>query len=228
MIQRPLCLQKLHLLLSSNTRTIIDLPKGFQRASVLVPFFLRDEEWKLIFIRRTEIVTNHKNEISFPGGRYEPDKDKDLVETALREAFEEIGVKTIDILGLIDDIFTISKYVVTPVVGFIQVNEELDRKCFDLVETNYVIEAPLNHLTNTKYFSFQGVTYKEGIKFHVPFFSFQEEIIWGATGRILINLFNLLKGLDTECKINLMKHDYWILRETDSKSLYSKYPLELE
>lgn len=228
MIQRPLCLQKLHFLLSSYTRTIINLPKGFQRASVLVPFFLRNKEWKLIFIRRTEIVTNHKNEISFPGGRYEPDKDKDLVDTALREAFEEIGVKTIDILGIIDDIFTISKYVVTPVIGFIQANEELDRKCFDLAETNYVIEAPLNVLNQPKYFSFKEVTYKNRIKFHVPFFNFQEEIIWGATGRILVNLFNLLKRLDIGCKINLMKHDSWILRETNDKSLYSTYPLELE
>ena len=228
MIQRPLCLKKLHILLSNYARTINDLPKGFQRASVLVPFFLRDEEWKLILIRRTEVVTNHKNEISFPGGRYEPDKDNDLVETALREAYEEIGVKTIDILGLIDDIFTISKYVVTPVVGFIQTNEELDKKCFDIAETDYVIEAPLNHLSQPKFFSYQEVSSKEGIKFHVPFFSYQREIIWGATGRILVNLFNLLKKLDIKCRINLMKQDSWILQETDNKSLYSTYPLELK
>ena len=66
MINLPLCLEELSSVIQSDTRLIIDLPEGFQRAGVLIPFVYREESWSLIFTRRTENVRHHKKEISRP------------------------------------------------------------------------------------------------------------------------------------------------------------------
>ena len=83
----PNCLEELRSILQNDSRLIIDLPEGFQRAAVLIPLTYRENGWTIIFTRRTETVSHHKKEISFPGGRHE-DPDRDLIHTALREIQE--------------------------------------------------------------------------------------------------------------------------------------------
>ncbi|MFX0207909.1 MAG: NUDIX hydrolase, partial [Candidatus Hodarchaeota archaeon] len=101
----PRCLQNFSLIIQSHPRLVLDLPEGFQRAAVLIPLIQREKEWRLIFTRRTDQVSHHKNEISFPGGRVD-DQDQSLIHTAEREAYEELGLTNVEILGLIDDIPT--------------------------------------------------------------------------------------------------------------------------
>ncbi|MHA1969112.1 MAG: hypothetical protein ACW964_15100, partial [Candidatus Hodarchaeales archaeon] len=59
-------------------------------------------------------------------------------------------------------------------------------------------------------FSLKEVTYKDGIIFSVPFFDYNGEIIWGATGRILVNFFQNLNQLNPECRLKIMNQDLWI------------------
>jgi 8-oxo-dGTP pyrophosphatase MutT (NUDIX family) len=87
---------------------------------VLVPLLARPEGPTLLFTRRTETVPHHKGEISFPGGGME--EGEDAPRAALREAEEEVGLAPggVEIAGLLDDVPSIARYVVTPVVGWVR------------------------------------------------------------------------------------------------------------
>lgn len=89
-------------------------------AAVLVPLILVKGEWKLLFTRRSDDLVDHKGEVSFPGGAVDRN-DKDFIETAIREAHEEIGVPAdkIQIIGSMNAFHTISKYYLKPVIGVI-------------------------------------------------------------------------------------------------------------
>ena len=89
------------------------------KAAVLIPLFLRNKSWNVIFTRRSQTVQDHKGQVSFPGGAFEW-LDKDLEATALRETEEEIGIspEQIKILGRMNPFPSISNYLITPVVGF--------------------------------------------------------------------------------------------------------------
>jgi 8-oxo-dGTP pyrophosphatase MutT (NUDIX family) len=205
----PICLEELHSVLQSDSRLIIDLPEGFQRAGVLIPFVFREKSWNLIFTRRTDNVRHHKNEISFPGGRFEDNQDTDLISTALREIEEELGIQRINIVGLLDDLLTISKYVVTPVIGYLEDINEVDGGNILTTEIDYVLEVPLSDLTFPDRFYVKEMTYRENLTFQVPFFNYNGEIIWGATGRILVNLIMKLNVLSPTCRLKLMGRDRW-------------------
>lgn len=205
----PICLEELRLVLQSDSRLIIDLPEGFQQAGVLIPFVLREENWSLLFTRRTENVRHHKKEISFPGGRYEDDQDKNLISTALREIDEELGIQKISIIGLLDDLITISRYVVTPVIGYIENIDEVDGVNVLTSEIDYVLEVPLTDLTFPKRFYIKEMVYKENFSFKVPFFDYNGELIWGATGRIVVNLLMKLNLLSPNCRKRFMGRDLW-------------------
>jgi len=94
--------------------------EGFRPAAVLVPLLDRPGGPTLLFTRRTEHVPSHKGEISFPGGALEPGED--AVRAALREAEEEVGLPaaSAEPLGLLDDVPSVARFVVTPVVAAIR------------------------------------------------------------------------------------------------------------
>ncbi|MCX6259382.1 MAG: CoA pyrophosphatase [Bacteroidia bacterium] len=87
-------------------------------AGVIIPIFEKDGKPFIVLTKRTHTVKIHKGEVSFPGGMYE-DKDGDRINTAIRECCEEIGVKKNDmeILGRLDDMFTLTGVCVRPYVG---------------------------------------------------------------------------------------------------------------
>ena len=93
------------LLLQRKRKVIFD--NHLKHSAVLIPFFIKDGEYHILFIKRSQEVENHKGEISFPGGLCEK-SDGGLEETALREAFEETGIRSQDVkvLGTLDDMKT--------------------------------------------------------------------------------------------------------------------------
>jgi 8-oxo-dGTP pyrophosphatase MutT (NUDIX family) len=90
------------LLLQRKRKVIFD--NHLKRSAVLIPFFIKDGEYHILFIKRSQEVENHKGEISFPGGLCEKG-DEGLEETALRESFEETGIhpQDVSLLGTLDD-----------------------------------------------------------------------------------------------------------------------------
>jgi 8-oxo-dGTP pyrophosphatase MutT (NUDIX family) len=203
------CFQQLQSTIQISSRSVLENPNGYRRAAVLVPIYIEHDEWHILFTRRTEKVTHHKNEISFPGGGFDENVDTNIIDTALREIEEEIGYKNVEIVGLIDDIFTISGYIVTPVIGKITNSVEIDCIKQDSDEIQYIISVPLKKLANPSKFWTQEFTYNGGKLHRVPFFDYEGEIIWGATGRILLNFLRILTNLTSNCREQFISSYIW-------------------
>ncbi len=98
----------------------IEVPE-FRRAAILVPLLDRPGGPTFLFTRRTEAVTKHRGEISFPGGHQEPGEEP--VDAALREAREEVGLdpERVEVLGALDQRPSVTSYLVTPFVGLVRI-----------------------------------------------------------------------------------------------------------
>jgi 8-oxo-dGTP pyrophosphatase MutT (NUDIX family) len=164
--------------------------RGKVRAAVLVPIFERDGELYMLFIKRSETVATHQGQVAFPGGRSEPD-DPDILTTALREAYEEVGLRpeTVEILGRLTTSATMtSNYLVTPFVGVIDVPTDLRADEHEVAE---IFSVPLRVLQDP---SFRG-RYKwnrGGTVQDYPAILYGEQPIWGLTLRITEELLDLL------------------------------------
>lgn len=161
-------------------RTITDA--GLVPSAVLVPIYYKEGQCYILFTRRTEKVKEHKGQISFPGGARQDGES--LLETALRESAEEIGLAPADveILGELDDTLTaVSNYIVTPFVGVVPWPYEFKA---DGWETDEMIKAPISVLlTNASREKKTEVI--DGKKVTSYFYHYQGRVIWGATARIL-------------------------------------------
>ncbi len=158
-------------------------------AAVLVPILFKEEEWHVLVTQRTEHVEHHKGQISFPGGACDV-QDADLEATALRETFEEIGIPPdeVEILGVLDDVPTVTNFAVTPFVAVIP--HPFDYR-LNGHEVEAVIEVPLSFLLDTDHLrvaerEHQGRIYQVLVWDYGPF------AIWGATAQILKGLLELL------------------------------------
>jgi len=174
--------------LSSRQRRVIEHPPFFH-AAVLVPLFQKGGGCHLLFTKRSEQVKNHKGEISFPGGVVD-EEDKELINTALREAFEEIGLRESDvqIIGVLDDIVTITEFIVTPIVGLFTYPYPFKVSEVEIAE---LIEVPLASLLDENSFSEREI-FRGGQNEIVYAYQYGKHIIWGATARILKQFLDLI------------------------------------
>jgi 8-oxo-dGTP pyrophosphatase MutT (NUDIX family) len=156
-------------------------PGDAREAAVLIPVVGRPEPGLLLTVR-TDTLSSHRGQISFPGGSKDPEDESDEA-TALREASEELGldVSNVRIAGRLDTIATVvSGFVVTPVVGFIDDPPELEP---NPAEVARVLVVPIGRLTDEiraePGFSHAGRTYPTEAWIH------EDAVIWGVTARIL-------------------------------------------
>ena len=161
-------------------------------SAVVLPLLIKNGEYWILFIKRTETVEHHKGQISFPGGRREPE-DSSLRDTALRELNEETGIPStaIEILGELDDSLTLtSNYVISTFIGII--TNPYDYKP-DTKETAYIIEIPISALLKKD--PLKEETYTNDVSTDTVVYTYQNQVIWGATARILkqfLEIWNLL------------------------------------
>jgi 8-oxo-dGTP pyrophosphatase MutT (NUDIX family) len=161
----------------------LDVPH-LTRAAVLVPLILRGDEPFLLFTERSTHVPTHQGQVSFPGGVHEAD-DADLMQTAVREAWEEIGVppEHVTILGRMDDVATnTTGYAITPFVAVIP--PDVARITSDL-EVARIIEASLDQLLDPANRRPDPRTGRW--QYMLP-----EVVVWGATARILSGFLGIL------------------------------------
>ncbi|MEE8381398.1 MAG: CoA pyrophosphatase [Thermodesulfobacteriota bacterium] len=183
------------LLLQRKRKVIFD--NHLKRSAVLIPFFIKDGEYHILFIKRSQEVENHKGEISFPGGLCEKG-DEGPEETALRESFEETGIHPQDVrlLGTLDDMKTIStNYRVTPIVGVIPYPYSFT---LQKAEVDEIITIPLNHLFDEENGGEEPVT-RDGKTYRGYVYHYNQDLIWGATARILKNLLDIMINLKDTC-----------------------------
>lgn len=152
-------------------------------AAVLAPLFLKDGKWHLLFTQRTETVQDHKGQISFPGGRRDPD-DPSLLATALREAQEEIGLDPADvtILGQLDEMYTVTQYRISPFVGVIPYPYPFRVNSAEIAE---LIEVPLEAFLDPANLEQRERAALVGPPLPVYFYHIGSYTIWGVTARIV-------------------------------------------
>ncbi|HEY0063969.1 MAG TPA: CoA pyrophosphatase [Telluria sp.] len=162
-------------------------------ASVLIALVERENGLSMLLTQRTAHLTDHAGQISFPGGRAE-DYDASAVETALREAEEEVGLARhhVEVLGMLPDYVTGTGYRVTPVVGLVRPPFELTPDPNEVAE---IFEVPLAFLMNAANHRRLSFELPEGAGrrsfYAMPYERF---FIWGATAGMLRNLFHFLRA----------------------------------
>ena len=164
-------------------------------AAVLVPIYLKEGRYHLLFTQRTEKVKVHKGQISFPGGAYQ-EGDGTLLNTALRECAEEINLnaRRVEVLGELDDTTTItSNYAISPFVGIIPWPYQFK---VDGKEVEEIIEAPISALL-AKGCAGKVTKAVDNKKVTSYYYHFKGRVIWGATAAILnqfLDIFSRVAG----------------------------------
>jgi 8-oxo-dGTP pyrophosphatase MutT (NUDIX family) len=164
-----------------------DRLEGYRPAAVLMPLVLEDGLWKLLYIHRAETGGMHSDQVSFPGGGMEA-VDRDLVDTALRETEEEIGVprETVEVLGCLPSMTSVTRYQVTPIVGLLKWPQEL---VIDDREVSRVFTIEVDWLINTRNWREKEVVLPtRGKVLSIFFDDYKGEVLWGLTARMTLNL----------------------------------------
>ena len=167
--------------------------RGATNAAVLVPLYLDHGRLHAVFTKRQDDLRRHPGEISFPGGRYE-EGERDLSETALREAQEEIGlpIDAVEIVGALQPTPTMATgYAVYPFVGLIAPGQTWTPSPSEVAE---VLELPLDALLSGYG---RRRLIRRGIPIRTDTYVVGENLIWGATARILADLFDRIGPLLT-------------------------------
>ena len=158
-------------------------------AGVLIPVIERGASLSVLLTQRSADLKHHAGQVSFPGGRME-EHDSDVVETALRETHEEVGIppQAIAVVGYLPPMPTVTGYAVTPVVGLLADDVSLQ---IDRTEVEYTFEVPLSFLLDSRN---ELALEREYLGRRIPTveFHYEGERIWGATAHILVELRKIL------------------------------------
>ena len=168
--------------------------ESYKNAGILILLYFKNNELYTVLIKRNKYPGPHSGQISFPGGQQE-ESDKDLIDTAIRETEEEIGVdlSEIQILGTLTSLFIyVSKFKVLPVIGII---EKVPKFLPDIKEVERAIEVKISDFLNEEnknylYFS------RLGEKIKAPCYMIDNNQIWGATAMIISELSEILRNIN--------------------------------
>lgn len=164
--------------------------QGKMRAAVLVTLYQDRERFQILLIKRTEHVKTHQGQIAFPGGTWQPE-DRDPIATALREAYEEMGIRPqdVEVLGELDDTSTAtSNFLITPVVGVIPFPYPFRINAGEIAE---LLSLDLEALRDPEAFQ-EEIWEREGGTVRVFVRREGSHVIWGATARILLHFGQIL------------------------------------
>ncbi len=177
-----------------NHEELSDILETDQRAAaaVLVPIVARSEGFSILLTRRTEHLSAHGGQVSFPGGRVEA-ADADVIAAALRETREEVGIgaELLRPFGYLDSLETVSGFWVTPVVAWLDAGYHAQP---DPNEVAHVFEVPLEFFLAAGNLRQLRLSYR-GRPREVFEFTHASEHIWGATAAMLLNLARRLEAV---------------------------------
>lgn len=168
---------------------------GVRQGSVLILLYPEKNQLYLPFMERPVYKGHHSGQISFPGGKREPE-DPDPIFTALREAEEEIGVdpQKVEILGTLTELYIPpSNYQVLPVVGWTPSRPEFVP---DPVEVATIIEAPLAELRQKGSIRQTQRLLSNGLRLQTPFYDVQQHEVWGATAMMLSEFLEVVRRME--------------------------------
>ena len=162
-----------------------------RQSAVLIAIYPFGDVPATVLIRRTTYLGAHSGQVSFPGGRMEPD-DHDLSATALREAQEELGIDptNVEMIGRLTELYIpASNFMMHPFVGLIS-----GRPAFtpDVREVSEVLEVPLAHFMRTDAVSETEIPLRNGYRLRAPYFDVSGHVVWGATAMVLSELSEVM------------------------------------
>ncbi len=188
--------------LHAQADTTYDVPpellsEDAREAAVLVPFLRIEDAWHILFIRRTSFDGDrHGGQVAFAGGKRE-DSDASLLETALREAEEEVGIRQTDVevLGHINHHHTVSEFQVRPYVATVPWPYELT---LDGIEVARAFTMPLSWLAETRNYRTEQRRHPDSQRpWPVVYYDLYDgEMLWGATARMTLSLIDVLQDSD--------------------------------
>lgn len=185
----------------------LDLPT-FRRAAVLVPLLDTPDGLELLYTVRSGNLSNHAGQIAFPGGRL--DEGEDVVQAALRETFEEIGVRVApeNVLGTLHEHPSPAKYIVTPVVAVLDWPQPLVLNEAEVTETFSVPLGALLRLTpRTEERSHHGFTRTLHYYDYLETGTETKRVIWGLTGNVTKWVLEFVRPFYTDANSRLKIQD---------------------
>lgn len=162
---------------------------GLKPAAVLLPLVERPAGLQLLLTRRSTRLRHHPGQISFPGGRQDPE-DESLIHTALRETHEELGIPAaqIRVIGSLTPLNTISLYDVLPVLAMVDADYRLT---LSSDEVEQAFEVPLSHVLDPAHHI--ALTLPRAGRSHTIYWiPWQHSFIWGATASMIRQLYQHL------------------------------------
>jgi 8-oxo-dGTP pyrophosphatase MutT (NUDIX family) len=168
-----------------NPHSQVSTTGPLKEAAVLVPILLRPAGLSILLTQRTETLSSHAGQISFPGGRIDVE-DKTPTAAALREAYEEVGIPaaSVDIIGQLSRYQTGSGYNIQPVVGLVTPDFEIRPQPSEVAD---VFEIPLLELLNPVQHMIESREWQDRLV-HFYVIPVAGRRVWGATAGILVNL----------------------------------------
>ncbi|QHT71034.1 CoA pyrophosphatase [Rhodocytophaga rosea] len=184
--------------MASTLRSILRLPAqpndDTRSSAVLILFYPVENIIHIPLMVRPVYKGVHSGQVSLPGGRRE-ESDQTLIETALREAKEEIGIipRQIEILGALTELYVpASNFLVLPVVGSIRQRPDFK---IDPYEVDRLLEVPLNELQDVTRIGSKEIVVRDTITIQAPYYDLQGYTVWGATAMIMSELNEILTEL---------------------------------
>jgi 8-oxo-dGTP pyrophosphatase MutT (NUDIX family) len=168
---------------------------GSRPAAVLVPLFETGDEAHVVLTKRPDTMPTHQGEVSFPGGGMREGVDDTLLDAALREGEEEIGLPraAVEVIAELDTLATVgSRFTITPFVGLLDPLPQLVPHPGEVVK---ILEVPLSELLADGTFREEHWGSPDRT---ISFFELHDETVWGATARILVAFLAHLTGHRTD------------------------------
>lgn len=165
--------------------------KAYRESAVLILFYPINEIPHVVFILRQSYDGVHSAQVGFPGGKKE-ETDRDLVQTALREANEELKIldKEVFIIGELSELYVPpSNFLISPFIGYTNTRPSFVKDEYEVAE---IIEVPIHDILGNEYLTTTTISLPNGAKLKVPCFQFNNRIVWGATAMIVQELIDLL------------------------------------
>jgi 8-oxo-dGTP pyrophosphatase MutT (NUDIX family) len=194
-LKLPLPGTSAHLKMASDIR-LSELTEGYDipnadKSSVLILLYPHRDSICFVLIKRQNNNSVHSGQISFPGGRMEG-TDSSYIETAMREANEEVGINLneVTIIGSLTELYIPpSNFLVFPVISYMKTRPELTPNKNEVAE---IIEADLLALINTDSVNWKEIEVR-GVRLKTPYYSIDGHTVWGATAMILSELIAIMK-----------------------------------